>query len=153
VRRRHVASRSVNTYVELQLFRVGAPRLEEPENLDTSDSGPWDTHRIVSRGLDEIVRAFGPDALSEPRTLENRLSDVVPEGQAQKETNLAVSASRHRIAAEIERAVSEGLGPEIAVRYATQRLHDVEAFELSACEWVARAFAAALGHRADPTAS
>jgi hypothetical protein len=106
----------------------------------------WDSDQLVATALEEVVGAFGKVALSDPRTLENRLSDVLPEGVEPRERNLVISASRHGLAELLEETITQGLGTTIAVRYATERLHELEAFELSACEWVAAAFAAALGH-------
>jgi hypothetical protein len=111
-----------------------------------SDSGQWDGDHLVAHALDEIVLEFGREALADQRTLENRLSDVLPEGVAPRERNLVLAASKHGLPDVLEHAISEGLATVTAIRYATDRLHEMEAFELSACEWVAAAFALALGH-------
>jgi hypothetical protein len=115
-----------------------------------SDSGQWDGDHLVARALDQIVIEFGREALADQRTLENRLSDVLPQGVAPRERNLVLAASKHGLHGVLEQAISQGLAATTAVRYATDTLHEVEAFELSACEWVAAAFARALGHPPEP---
>ncbi len=106
----------------------------------------WDPEGLAADALAEIVRVFGPQALTDERTLANRLSDLLIGDKVPRERSLLLAASRHRVVTDLQEHMGQGIGFDGAVRLTAQRLEQREALDSTGCAWVTDAFARALGY-------
>ena len=119
-------------------------RTDEGDKTESRFS--WDSDGLVAEALAEVVATYGPQALTEDRSLANRLSDLLAEDTLQREQSLVLAASRRDVAKDLEELLSQGIGVDAAVRLISERLQDREALDSSGCAWVTDAFAEALGY-------
>jgi hypothetical protein len=98
--------------------------------------------------LRTVVAEHGPKVLSDPRTLANLLSDLLPESP--RITKIMVAAAQDKIADELKQHTSDGMDGQTASRLAASSFAGATMFTPDACAWVVAEFSLALGLTADP---
>jgi hypothetical protein len=105
----------------------------------------WDPSGEVDGALHEAIEHFGPRVLSNPRVLENLLSDLLPDETA--ETRLLVFAAEHDLAGSVVQLCQQ-VDADEAVRLAAGRFAEHYPIDAEAAVWAASTVAGALGHPA-----
>lgn len=107
----------------------------------------WDRGGQAHRVIEDLVRDFGPQVLSNAQLLRNLLGDKLP--AAPKETSLLVAAAEAGVAPLLRDLLGQELPPETAVREAAIALEERRGYDPTACTWVVTEFARAMGHEVD----
>lgn len=107
-------------------------------------SPTWDPKGDARRALRISVDDGGPRALSNPRSLDNLLRDLLPD--LPRESALIVAAAQLDVANKLTAQITSHVDPETAIRLAADALAQGRPFDPSACRWVVEEFALALGY-------
>jgi hypothetical protein len=103
----------------------------------------WDPQGEVVAALREATAHYGERVLSNPRVLENLLSDLLPDGPA--EARLLVFAAQHDLAGSLSE-LCQHVDAEEATRLAASRFVDFYPVDPQAALWAAAVLANTLGH-------
>ena len=105
-----------------------------------------DNQGEAHEALNSVVADFGQRVLSDPRMLESRMSDLIPD--LERERGLMVTAARSDVAGELTRRVQEQrLDPDTAVQLVSRSLIDRTSIDAASSMWVTTEYAQALGYR------
>jgi len=103
----------------------------------------WDPSGTARQALTTAVAEQGVAALSSPNRLENLLKDLLPD--MPREASLLVAAAQVNMAAMLKDRIDSGVDAGTAIRLGAATLGQGRPFDPSACQWVAREFALAMG--------
>jgi hypothetical protein len=103
----------------------------------------WDPRGEAHQALATAVAEQGLSALSQPSRLDNLLKDLLPD--LPREASLLVAAAEVNMARLLTDRIESGVDPGTAIRLSAATLGQGRPFDPSACLWVAREFAIALG--------
>ena len=104
---------------------------------------PFEHADEAAAALREIVAEQGPGILSDPMMLGSLLADLLP--AAPSAVRILVAAAEDHVADAISDNVSQGIGPDAAVRLAATSFAKSSLSAPEVSQWVATTFAAASG--------
>src|SRR6266567_3067685 len=111
-----------------------------------------DTQGEAHEALGTAVASYGPRVLSDPQTLGNLVTDLLPD--LPRERSLLVTGAEAGVAAEMRQHVEEQhVDPDTAVQLVARALAERRAIDPAAGLWVASEYAQALGYQVRPYAA
>jgi Protein phosphatase 2C len=111
-----------------------------------------DTQGEAHQALGTAVASYGQRVLSDPHTLGNLVTDLLPD--LPRERSLLVTGAEAGVAAEMRQHVEEQhIDPDTAVQLVASALSERRAIDPAAGLWVASEYAQALGYQVRPYTS